>query len=186
MKKIVIACWYRNASILPYTLKALTKHVPQYRTEVVMAGENEPWCTSIRRFCRVTSEPFLLMLEDYITVDADAQLLEMAWDRAKDYGCVRLLPCPGSEDTAAEFGPIHPEERYSVSLQASIWQPDALLSVTEDGKTAWDAEIGGMRRYAANPTYRTVCTNRNAISYDNAMRGLKILPDVLAKAEAML
>lgn len=117
-------------------------------------------------------ESFLLLLDDYFLVDIDEALIKKAHVGFKIWGagCMRLLPCPGPERAInADMGYLNPISMYSVSFQASIWQPDALLSVLAPDETPWQAEIEGSKRRleALWPFYGTT---RNAMSYQNYLR----------------
>ena len=171
---IVVFAYEPNVWCLNETLLACAGRFQYSPISLHLSPEGEAWGDSLYRYLETNpDEPFMMLLEDYKIVDTDATLLLEAQALAKHQGigCVRLLPCPGPKgETRGNFGPIHPADRYSVSLQASIWRGSALKTVIKPGDSPWDAEIKGGMRYAASPAYRTECAIRNAVSYDNLMR----------------
>lgn len=116
--------------------------------------DDRPWAPMVASHARSVSdnprEPILLMQEDFfLTARVQAHLIQEAEDLywQTGAGCVRLYPCPGSEDMAyqfADFGIIPKATDYRISCQAAIWRPAFLESLASRcGETASDFEIQG-------------------------------------------
>lgn len=131
----------------------------------------------------------LLMLDDYITVNVNRNLMAIAEQQLmrEDVGMVRLVPTPGPTmpcNYHEEVGEMYPYAKYSLSLQASMWNVDTLAIVvrklTDKGcKSAWDFELKGSKALADwDIKEKFLGLHRGAISYKNLYRRGKIQEDV--------
>lgn len=128
-------------------------------------------------------EPFLLMLEDYITVKVDKRAVKAAQAvmNLRDVGTVRLVPMPtvphripralGLWEYIGEHGNKKP---YAMSLQAAMWRPEALRDLLRPGESPWETELKGTQRAKSYTKYRFLGTRVWAITYKNALRRGKI------------
>lgn len=187
-RKVVVLGYEPNLYLYPLVRAGIDCHLAGYEAEWHWSEAGEVFGAALRDVAERQTRPFLLLLDDYVLIDHDDDLLHVAWEIGTAFGCVRLVPCPGpteQQNDGQALGKVNPADRYSVSLQASIWQPDALLSVVDAGDSPWDVEIKGMARYADNPTYTTVSTYANAVSYANLLRGGKLVQSEHEKVRKM-
>jgi hypothetical protein len=134
------------------------------------------WTTNLLRYlATLGDEPFMMMMDDHIMFEANADLLRLASEiiTRPDVGCVRLVPWPGPTlDFDAEgFGEIDKRLEYAVSLQASFWKPQTLRDLLEPGWSPWQVEVEGSKRAVKHPM-RFIGCKSCAVNYkDYYMRG---------------
>lgn len=96
------------------------------------------------------STPYLIyMQEDYFlrnSVDTNYinKIIDCAVKNKAAY--VRLFPEPGPDlffQNDLGLGKISSEARYRVSLQAALWDKEALGNIIKDGESGWDMEARG-------------------------------------------
>lgn len=141
------------------------------------SGPPSNWSGDVLNGIASMNEPFMLLLIDYLLVEANKPLLNRAWWKINDplvadIGMVRLLPCPGPTRPflLTEFGLFDKSQPYSISFQAAFWKPQVLRDLLVKGEDAWDAEFNGSKRAASYDEYRFIGTKENAISYKNLFR----------------
>ena len=203
--KVVISTCDAYAHSVPLALKCLERHFPAAIVEVVYSNikpegsgvywikllKDEGWIKNMWTYCRTTfaldNGPFVLLMDDYMLVDHDKDLLRVASEQIArpDVALVRLVPTPGPTlpwDT--EFvGEIDKTSEYSLSLQATLWQPKALQIVCEyllnmGATTAWDFELRGSEEVKSWDVGTFLGLTKSAVSYDNYIRRGKIVPAV--------
>ena len=170
MRIAVISCWkYRDAwrSFLdlmckfwpdrPYNAVLITDEYEDNRefiegldTPPVFLTRGKSWCQGLAEFCSQTSEPFLLMQEDFLLnapvrqelVERGLKILER-----DNVGAVRLYPCPGSTESISSenpyYGRVARHTRYRTSCQATIWKPEYLHAIASRFNTPAEFEIDG-------------------------------------------
>lgn len=136
---------------------------------------DDGFAANVLTYLRGKSEPFMMMMDDHIMFEANADLLRLASEiiTRPDVGCVRLVPWPGPTlDFDVEgFGEIDKRLEYAVSLQASFWKPQTLRDLLEPGWSPWQVEVEGSKR-AAKYDKRFIGCKTCAVNYkDYYMRG---------------
>jgi len=121
------------------------------------------------------SEPFLMLMDDFMLFEADKGLLLRAWEIIHDpyHGCVRLVPWPGPtiKWDWPEFGEIDKSLEYAVSLQASFWKPQTFRDLLDRSWNPWQIELEGSKR-ARDYDKRFIGCKTCAVNYkDYMMRG---------------
>lgn len=155
MRIAVISCWkYRDAHNPFFALfKKFWPDCP-YPVELISDTEDQPleWCRVADNFAgfvrATTKEPILLFQEDFfLNAPVRQDLIERGLEqiKARNAGCVRLYPCPGSDEDYgdAHFGIVKRGAPYRISLQAAIWQPSYLYSIASRFSTPQEFELQG-------------------------------------------
>ena len=121
--------------------------------------------------------PVLLLLDDYAVIEADHDRLADAAAFVADEisGCVRVYPCPPADDERGyTFSQILPGERYCISLQAAMWDKDALrwLACRNPTWSPWAFEMAGSDEWSEQEPFAIHSVKRaeSAISYRNLLR----------------
>jgi len=165
---------------------------------IVKLGMDQGWITNMIHYLKTpfgTEEPFLLMLEDYLICDVDRDVMKAAESAiaGPDVDMVRVRPTPGPTlpFSLPGIGQIDKNEPYSMSLQAAIWKPKALLRILEavsaaGGKSPWDLEITGSKIVAKMDTGLFLGTEVTGVSAYNLYRRGKKVPDVVKWAKENL
>jgi hypothetical protein len=102
------------------------------------------------------AEYVLVMLDDFfLRKNVSNQTIEFCVQFAARFRatCVRLVASPGPTDTAAEgqnlIGSCDPDLPYRLSMQASIWNRQALRALLRPGESIWQFEHDGNARIRA-------------------------------------
>jgi len=106
------------------------------------------WCEIVAEFACETSEPILLMQDDFfLTAPVRQDLIDHALRELelRGSGMVRLYPCPGADEDYGDphYGIVRKGSRYRISCQASIWRPDYLHAIASQCSTPSDFETHG-------------------------------------------
>jgi hypothetical protein len=153
-------------------------------------GKDKGWIRSMIAFLRrIPDTHLLLILEDYILIDVDQELIEIAENQVMrdSVGMVRLVPTPGPTlpyDRHEELGEIDKTARYSLSLQASMWKKHTLLDIllildSFYYKSAWNFELDGSRNLSQFGINRKFLgLHRGAMGYHNLYRRGKRVKEV--------
>jgi len=162
MRIAILTCDKYNW-LIPYFWHFFKKNFPDNpypvdfvtETEEVCFGNNMfyggkvPWSTLLRNYLStVKDDRILILLDDYIILGANLELLEIAEGKCKDdIGCINLYPYD-----ANLMLPTMRDDKYSVynfnktrtiGVQATIWQTQYLLDVYPVGLNPWDSEYKG-------------------------------------------
>ena len=205
--RITIIASDKYVDAVPWSLKALHKFWPDcpYRIDVAYndvipkieypvleyyLGPDRGWLQNLDYYLsdirfKEKESSILLMLEDYITVNVNRELMAIAAEqlKRKDVGMVRLVPTPGPTllcDYHEEVGEIDKSAQYSMSLQATMWKTRVLKELLErlmkmGCTSAWDFEIKGSAVLSDwNIKELFLGLHRGAIGYKNLYRHGKI------------
>ena len=159
----------------PVFLGTQTADADIANVQMLLAQDDSSWSGSLRSFLgQLECENVLLVLEDFFLndkVSSETVVEQLATLRKLGGSVLRLYPNPpptirlGSAETgAAGIGEQHRLAPFRVSLQASIWNREALLALLKGGESAWDFEINGTIRAQAQPR-GFYCTFRPAFPY---------------------
>jgi glycosyltransferase involved in cell wall biosynthesis len=138
--------------------------------QMLLAQDDSSWSGSLRSFLtQLDCENVLLLLEDFFlcsTVSTTAVLEQLAGLRKLRGSVLRLCPNPPPTIRldVSGIGEQHRLAPFRVSLQASIWNREALLGLLQGGESAWEFEINGTLRAQAQPR-GFYCTFRLAFPY---------------------
>jgi hypothetical protein len=137
----------------PIILGANKKIFEDERIKMINTGEDHSWADSTRYMVKnVPTEYILVLLEDFLFMEkVDNYFIEKNLKAlvGLDGGYLRLKPFPKPDKPVMGFewiGEIERDAPYRVSLQASIWRKDVLLSLLVNGESAWDFELKGTHR----------------------------------------
>lgn len=181
--RVVIATCTRNEWLVPKTIKYWRRAWPECAWPVESVSGDRAWSDQMLDWLVGKHEPFLLMLEDYITVKVDrvamkAARVAMMFD---DVGTVRLMPLPTppqriehATTPRRQIGEHGNKKPYAVSLQAAFWRPEMLRDLLKRGENPWETELKGTQRAKVYTKYRFLGTFAWAITYKNALRRGKI------------
>ncbi|MCL5666518.1 MAG: hypothetical protein M1383_02000 [Patescibacteria group bacterium] len=126
---------------------------PDTRIKTILINPDRRWSDNLRAALDQVREKYILyMQEDYLLqakVDANkiSQLFNFVIQEKA--ACLRLQPTPGPDlpyQNNPEIGEISKTEDYRVSLQAAIWDKQAMLSLLADGEDGWQMEFEGTKR----------------------------------------
>ncbi len=142
---------------------------------MLLAGPGRDWSCSLQVFLnQIDAENVLLMLEDFFlseTVSTANVLAQLAALRALDGVVVRLNPDPPPTIKVAGYPQLREQHRlapFRVSLQASIWNRQALLALLRAGESPWQFEQQGTLRSQAQPR-GFYCTRKQALPYRHVL-----------------
>jgi glycosyltransferase involved in cell wall biosynthesis len=159
----------------PVYLGAQTASGDFPNVQVLQAGSGKDWSCSLRYFLKqLDSENVLLLLEDFFLCDKvpTAEVLAQLADLRKREGTVlRLNPDPAPTIKVAEWPGVGEQHRlapFRVSLQASLWDKNALLALLRDGESPWAFELKGTLR-AQTQARGFYCTFRRTFPYGHAV-----------------
>ena len=123
------------------------------RVKMVLTGEDRSWAESTRHMVeQVPGEYLLMLLEDFLLrKPVNTAQVEQCYQALRNLGggYLRLKPFPKPDRRVPGYpmiGEIEPGAPYRAALQAAIWRKEVLLSLLQDGETAWDMELIGSRR----------------------------------------
>jgi glycosyltransferase involved in cell wall biosynthesis len=143
---------------------------------VRMLQSTDPtWSGSLRSFLsQLDCLNVLLLLEDFFLsekVPTEKVLEQLAALRQMGGNVLRLYPNPAPTIKLAAQPGIGEQHRlvpFRVSLQASIWDRNALLSLLRDGESPWEFEINGTIRAQAQPR-GFYCTFKKTFPYQHVV-----------------
>jgi hypothetical protein len=94
----------------------------------------------------------MIILEDFlITHYVDTRQIKELWQYMleKNAACLRLFPCPGPDKSCKDnpnVGLIVKGAPYRSSTMVAIWDKEILLTLLQNGETAWEFELKGTKR----------------------------------------
>lgn len=121
----------------------------EFANDVEVFLAHGQWSQAVAQFANtVEHEAVLLMQEDFfLTAPVKEDLIVEAMIQLHEQkaGCVRLYPCPGSDEEYGNlrFGSISRGAPYRISCQAAIWRPSYLSSIASQFSTAAEFELRG-------------------------------------------
>ena len=218
MTKIAVIASDNYVDAVPLCFKALDKYWPtcKMRRElvycqtppdfhdlnvplngIVRLGEDQGWIKNVMRYIYAFGhdQPILLLLEDYLLCDSNDNLMAIADAAIQDSSVamvrVRATPGPTLPWTVEGLGEIDKQTNYSVSLQASIWQPGALMKILKavfaaGGRSAWDFELKGSKLVPDLDIGHFLGLEESGIAYKNLYRRGEKVPNVVKWAEENL
>lgn len=154
------------------------------------------WSTGLIEFLEsVNDKHFILLLEDYwlcrmvnhlsigtlyelCTIHPEIIRMDLTDDRlyAGDMGDFGLVPYYGCNDII--YTP--PTSPYQMSLQAAIWNREALLSILQPDQSAWQVEIGKTSNILKDRVDLWVLgTRQRPVRYANVFQGGDPKPESL-------
>jgi glycosyltransferase involved in cell wall biosynthesis len=142
---------------------------------MLLAGSGRCWSSSLRAFLhQLDAGNVLLMLEDFFlseTVSTANVLKQLAALRSLGGAVVRLNPDPPPTIKIEGFPQLREQHRlapFRVSLQASIWNRQALLALLRDDESPWEFEQQGTLRAQAQPR-GFYCARRQVLPYRHVL-----------------
>ena len=143
----------------------------------IRVGKDRNWSSVLARALKQISHGLVLVLmEDYFLdkpVDTPRIVRLAEYMKSKRAVCLRLLPSPGPDilcDHNPEVGELRKGAPYRLSLQAAIWDKNALLGLLRWGETAWELEVLGSRRTDdLEAPFLSVPRDHPALTYRNAV-----------------
>lgn len=165
--KVVVSTCDEYAWIIPVFLHFLRKSWPDNPYEIEIITEKKPiagkvfyakgasWSARIINYLKQCGEDkILLIVEDNISCKlVNTEIVQRAEELCEgDVGCVSLKAPPRyyenhSIDSKVKGFREYPlGEKYSISMQATIWQKRYLLDVLREGETIWNFERKGSVR----------------------------------------
>lgn len=167
MKVAVMSCWaYRDAWFPFFSL--VKKYCPDYndlwlvtdrfeqaaidqlpvKISVYEAGPRTTWCQQLSWFAKTCNEPFIMYLEDFFpTTPPVMPLIEHGVKLMSDRGagCVRLYPCPGSDEEIGDefYGGVSWKASYRISTMTAIWNPEFIQKIANRNSSPWEFELRG-------------------------------------------
>lgn len=155
----------------PYQTVFVTETEKTKGVTTFCAGKLEWTDRMIKYLNSCDDETFLLLSVDYIIEKkVDTDRIKRAENLCRNnIGCVRLYTHDRWSkflfDTNIEGFKEYPlDKRYSISLQASIWQKEFLLEFLKKGETCWKTEGRGSIRIH-NSKYRVIWNDTAILSY---------------------
>ena len=145
------------------------------RVKTLLIGADTSWSSNLKRCLeQFPAEYFILLQEDFLlTKPVDTRRIRGLVDylRVRKGACLRLFPSPPPEKLSEdnlEVGEISKGALYRVSLQAAIWEKDALYDLLKEGESPWDLENIGSRRsdLSDRPFFSIVESNRETWPLD--------------------
>ncbi len=159
---------------LPIYLGANQLRHEDERVTAICVGEDRSWAQSTRLMLENLDTTYvLLFLEDYLlTAPVNSTLVEALMGEMSSTvaSFIRFRPSPPPDRPVAGrplLGELSPGAPYRVSLDIGLWRRETLISLLEDGETAWDMEIVGSRRSDTLPGF--YCSTANVFSRTNGL-----------------
>lgn len=123
------------------------------RVTSLRMGPDVNWSRTFANALRlVESRLVVVLMEDYLLFrPIDNGRIQSLIDVMTKMGaaCMRLYPDPGGDvqlTGAKDVCLISERAEFRVSLQAALWDREALIGLVKDGENAWDFEIKGTER----------------------------------------
>lgn len=145
---------------------------------VTLLGLDQSWSSNMLKFLGATTEPFLLLLEDFLleSIEWDAFNEALAAISRPSVGQVRLRPCPGPTLPYSEnLGRIDKSAPYALSLQAALWRPQVFRDLLIPGENPWQVETRGARRAKNYREYDFLGTWNWTVKYREFVRRGKLI-----------
>jgi len=153
MRRVVISCYKYRDTWEPFLalyqkfcggpIVVLTDKTDyrEWPAGVSVAIESGTWCEMLAKFAERSTDPLLLFQDDFFLTDyVNQSMLHYAEDelRRNQAGCVRLYPCPGSDDDYGDpcFGTVRRDAAYRISCQVAVWDARYVAKVATHAKTS--------------------------------------------------
>ena len=141
------------------------------KVHMLLSRTKSNWSEELKK-CLMSLEvqEVLVVLEDFFfraPVETSALLRAIEEWRSLEGVALRLHPQPGPDKDwkkRREFGICSAGAPYRVSLQATLWNRIALISLLRDGETAWQFEVLGTERAMATKG-EYYCSYKSLIPY---------------------
>lgn len=158
--------------------------------KVVLVGEDEGWSTSMLRYIGDSTEPFLLLLEDFFLADVVRKPFQAAVEAIlqPNVGQVRVYPDPGPTlpwNNSEYVGKIDKQKPYALSLQAAFWKPQVFRDLLVQGENPWQVETRGARRARSYGKYLFLGTYEKAVVYKEYLRRGEPIEETVKWMEAV-
>ncbi len=147
----------------PIYLISNAKHFDHPRVTTLAIGADGKWANNLfAALERIPATSIIYMQDDFfLTQKVDTSKIQTFVDHAvkNSIACIRLFPEPGPDLPYPEpgLGMISQQADYRVSLQAHLWDIQALTSLMRPGESGWDMEIEGTKRaHAADGIFLSV------------------------------
>jgi len=177
--RVVIATYEPNLWLAELAEAYWQRAWPECAWPVEVVSGSGAWADVMLDWLQGQTEPFLLLLEDYITTHVDKRLMGNAQTALSrpDVGTVRLVPMPRQPVGGKYVGWHNVKLPYAMSLQAALWKPDALRIMLRPGECAWATEVRGSQRAKQRAHFRFMGTKDWAIRYQNYLARGVVNPD---------
>lgn len=185
---------YWNDCPFPVYLTSNFLQYPDLRVKTINLENDENWSSSLKKALKKINENYvILILEDFlITHYVDTEQIEELWQymMEKNAACLRIFPCPGPDKICKDnpnVGVIVKGAPYRSSTMVAIWDKEILLTLLQNGETAWEFELKGTKRTnnLDSPFLSVINSNDPPIQYicTAIMRGkwMPELPDFFKK-----
>lgn len=138
----------------PYPIYVIsnTKQCEDARVSTLAIGPDGKWANNLfAALSRISATHIMYMQDDYfLTKKVDSAKMQALVDHAikNNIACIRLFPEPGPDMPYHEsgIGVISQNADYRVSLQAALWDVQALKALMRRNESGWDMEIKGTER----------------------------------------
>lgn len=162
----------------PIYLISETKKYADDRVKMINIGEDKKWATNLKNALKnIDTKNIIYLQEDYLLeseVDTERILKLLNILRENNAAYLKLFPSPvpkkkfgGYED----IGEIKKGDKYSISLQAAIWDKKISESLLVDGESGWDMEFkGSIRSVDAKEPFLSVYNNALDYFYATAIK----------------
>lgn len=185
---------YWNDCPFPVYLTSNFLQYPDLRVKTINLENDENWSSSLKKALKKINENYvIIILEDFlITHYVDTEQIEELWQymMEKNAACLRIFPCPGPDKICKDnpnVGVIVKGAPYRSSTMVAIWDKEILLTLLQNGETAWEFELKGTKRTnnLDSPFLSVINSNDPPIQYicTAIMRGkwMPELPDFFKK-----
>ena len=168
---------YWNDCPFPVYLTSNFLQYPDLRVKTINLENDENWSSSLKKALKKINENYvIIILEDFlITHYVDSIQIKELWQymMEKNAACLRIFPCPGPDKICkdnANVGVIVKGAPYRSSTMVAIWDKEILLTLLQNGETAWEFELKGTKRTnnldrlflsvinSNNPPIQYICT----------------------------
>jgi len=151
--------FFRYWSDCPFPVYLVANHLcyENPRVITITVGDDHDWSSSMRKALESIQSGFpIILLEDYLltaAVHTDTILEYAQYMNDKRAACLQLFPRFSpivgpvvQSDDHPDIGYIDRGAPYRVSLQAAIWDKQALDALLQDGESPWEFETKGTVR----------------------------------------
>jgi len=159
---------------LPVYLGANHLRYADDRVTTLRVGDDESWARSVRLMLQALDTTYVFtFLEDYLlTAPVDGAIVRALMDEMRSTGAefIRFRPSASPDLPVAGhplLAELAPGTPYRVSLDIGLWRRETLLSLLNEGETAWEMEIMGSRRSDGLPGF--YCSTANVFSRTNGL-----------------
>ncbi len=139
----------------PYQIYLCANTIPYAdpRVKTILIGADTTWSANLKRCLeQFPTDYFILLQEDFLfTKPVNTQRIRelVGYLRGRKGACLRLFPSPPPEKKMRDnpdVGELLKGASYRVSLQAAIWERDALYDLLKEDESPWELENFGSKR----------------------------------------